>query len=45
MAQVLPEVYDFRQHDRLWRRVQPGLEPYPEADTSEEIKRRHPTRV
>ena len=32
MAQVLPEVYDFRQHDRLWRRVQPGLEPYPEAD-------------
>ena len=22
------------QHDRLWRRVQPGLEPYPEADTS-----------
>ena len=34
MAQVLPEVYDFRQHDRLWRRVQPGLEPYPEADTS-----------
>ena len=39
MAQVLPEVYDFRQHDRLWRRVQPGLE-HPE-----EIKRRHPTRV
>ena len=34
MAQGLPEVYDFRQHDRLWRRVQPGLEPYPEADTS-----------
>ena len=34
MAQVLPEVYYFRQHDRLWRRVQPGLEPYPEADTS-----------
>ena len=34
MAQVLPEVYAFRQHDRLWRRVQPGLEPYPEADTS-----------
>ena len=34
MAQVLTEVYDFRQHDRLWRRVQPGLEPYPEADTS-----------
>jgi len=29
-----PEIYDFRQHDRLWRRVQPGLEPYPEADTS-----------
>ena len=34
MAQVLAEGYDFRQHDRLWRRVQPGLEPYPEADTS-----------
>lgn len=27
-----PEVYDFRQHDRLWQRVGPGLEPYPAAD-------------
>lgn len=23
------EVYDFRQHDRIWQRVAPGLEPYP----------------
>ena len=22
-----PEIYDFRQHDRLWQRVGPGLEP------------------
>ena len=26
-----PAVYDFRQHDQLWRRVNPGLEPYPAA--------------
>ena len=26
-----PEVYDFRQHDRLWQRVSPGLEPYPDT--------------
>lgn len=26
-----PEVYDFRQHDRIWRRVNPALEPYPET--------------
>ena len=25
-----PEVYDFRQYDRIWQRVAPGLEPYPE---------------
>ena len=25
-----PEIYDFRQHDRLWQRVNPALEPYPE---------------
>lgn len=33
MAQKLqgPEVYDFRRHDRLWRRVDPGLEPYPDT--------------
>ena len=24
-----PEVYDFRQHDHIWKRVAPGLEPYP----------------
>lgn len=30
-----PEVYDFRQHDRLWQRVQPGLEPYPTAEVQE----------
>lgn len=26
-----PEVYDFRQHDRIWQRVSPGLEPYPDT--------------
>ena len=26
-----PEVYDFRQHDHIWQRVSPGLEPYPSA--------------
>ena len=31
MAQDLhsPEVYDFRQYDRVWQRVAPDLEPYP----------------
>ena len=24
-----PQVYDFRQHDRIWQRVAPTLEPYP----------------
>lgn len=24
-----PEVYDFRQYDRIWQRVAPGLEAYP----------------
>ncbi|MCI9332422.1 MAG: ferritin-like domain-containing protein [Oscillibacter sp.] len=24
-----PEVYDFRQYDRIWQRVAPDLEPYP----------------
>lgn len=28
-----PEVYDFRQHDQIWRRVQPALEPYPATET------------
>ena len=34
-----PEIYDFRQHDRLWQRVSPGLEPYPET-TAEAMPRR-----
>ena len=25
-----PEVYDFRKHDQIWRRVAPNLEPYPD---------------
>lgn len=29
-----PEVYDFRQYDRVWQRVRPGLEPYPAADSA-----------
>ena len=24
-----PEIYDYRQYDRLWQRVAPALEPYP----------------
>ena len=24
-----PEVYDYRQYDRVWQRVAPALEPYP----------------
>ena len=28
-AQNHPEVYDFRQYDRIWQRVAPTLEPYP----------------
>ena len=31
-----PEVYDFRQHDRIWQRVAPGLEPYPAVRTGME---------
>lgn len=27
-----PEVYDFRQYDRVWQRVAPTLEPYPGMD-------------
>lgn len=30
-----PEVYDFRQYDRIWQRVAPGLEPYPAAARQE----------
>lgn len=29
-----PEVYDFRQYDRIWQRVAPNLEPYPGMATS-----------
>ena len=25
----IPEVYDYRQYDRVWQRVAPALEPYP----------------
>jgi len=31
-----PEVYDFRQYDRIWQRVAPGLDPYPADETSSE---------
>lgn len=30
---AMPEEYDFRQHDRIWQRVSPGLTPYPELRT------------
>ena len=26
-----PEVYDFRQYDRIWQRIAPDLEPYPDT--------------
>lgn len=26
---AMPEEYDFRQHDRIWQRVSPGMIPYP----------------
>lgn len=29
-----PEVYDFRQYDRIWQRVAPTLEPYPATATA-----------
>lgn len=29
MEHTTPEVYDFRQYDRIWQRVAPNLEPYP----------------
>ena len=32
-----PEVYDFRQHDQIWKRVAPGLEPYPAMQQREEL--------
>ncbi|MBQ8850844.1 MAG: ferritin-like domain-containing protein [Oscillibacter sp.] len=32
-----PEVYDFRQHDRVWQRVAPGLEPYPAVPAMAEL--------
>ena len=30
-----PEVYDYRQYDRIWQRVAPTLEPYPETRRQE----------
>lgn len=30
-----PEVYDYRQYDRIWQRVAPNLEPYPETRRQE----------
>lgn len=30
-----PEVYDYRQYDRIWQRVAPNLEPYPEVRQGE----------
>lgn len=27
-----PEVYDFRQHDQVWRRVGPQMNPYPDME-------------
>ena len=30
-----PEVYDFRQYDRIWQRVAPNLEPYPGMNTQQ----------
>lgn len=29
-----PEVYDYRQYDRIWKRVAPNLEPYPDMKES-----------
>ena len=29
MEQQRAEEYDFRQHDRIWQRVSPGMVPYP----------------
>lgn len=30
-----PEVYDYRQYDRIWQRVAPNLEPYPDVRQGE----------
>lgn len=30
-VQTAPQGYDFRQHDQLWQRVGPALEPYPQG--------------
>ena len=35
-----PEVYDFRQYDRIWQRVAPNLEPYPAAAARSEAAAR-----
>ena len=44
MAQNLhsPEVYDFRQYDRVWQRVAPDLEPYPSANVSAAVPASQP---
>ena len=31
-----PQIYDYRQHDRIWQRVAPNLEPYPALRQSSE---------
>lgn len=30
-----PAAYDYRQYDRVWQRVAPGLEPYPDLKETE----------
>ena len=32
-----PEVYDYRQYDKVWQRVAPTLEPYPGMQSSESV--------
>ena len=33
-----PEIYDYRQYDRVWQRVAPNLEPYPGMRQSPDSK-------
>ena len=33
-----PEIYDYRQYDRVWQRVAPNLEPYPGMRQSPDLK-------
>lgn len=37
-----PEVYDFRQYDRIWQRVAPNLEPYPGMSAQQAAARQEP---